>query len=92
MPDYLSQVPIDPYSGRPLIYRRTAEGYLLYSVGSNRVDDGGQRTNISQAAVEGVGDYFFDAPQLEDATEPGSDGAASNDAVESNNPDQPASP
>jgi hypothetical protein len=35
-------LPQDPYSGREFRYRRTADGYLLYSVGPNRKDDDGQ--------------------------------------------------
>lgn len=35
-------MPLDPYSNRPFIYRVTENGYQLYSVGSNKVDDGGQ--------------------------------------------------
>ncbi len=41
-PTYLPQVPKDLFSDQPLIYRRTAQGYLLYSVGPNGQDDGGQ--------------------------------------------------
>jgi hypothetical protein len=33
--------PADPYIHQPLHYRRTAKGFLLYSVGSNLIDDGG---------------------------------------------------
>jgi hypothetical protein len=33
---------IDPFSGQPFIYRPTADGFTLYSVGINRKDDGGQ--------------------------------------------------
>ena len=33
---------IDPFSGQPFVYRRTAHGFTLYSVGVNRKDDGGQ--------------------------------------------------
>jgi hypothetical protein len=32
---------IDPYSGRPLVYRRTGEDFVLYSVGIDGDDDGG---------------------------------------------------
>ena len=42
VPDYLSELPKDPYSGKPLLYRRNAKGYVLYSVGSDGRDDGGQ--------------------------------------------------
>jgi len=43
VPDYLPAMPEDPFSGKPLVYRCTQEGYLLYSVGYNERDDGGQR-------------------------------------------------
>ena len=32
----------DPFSGNPFIYRKTETGYILYSVGSNGIDDGGR--------------------------------------------------
>ena len=41
-PKYLTTVPGDLFSGRPLIYRPNAAGYLLYSVGPNGIDDGGR--------------------------------------------------
>jgi hypothetical protein len=44
VPEYLKAVPLDPYRlPEPLIYRRTETGYALYSVGPNRVDNGGPR-------------------------------------------------
>ncbi len=41
VPDLLDTLPTDIYDGKPLAYRRTKEGYLLYSRGPNGVDDGG---------------------------------------------------
>jgi hypothetical protein len=41
-PTYLAQVPGDLFSGKPLLYKPSKEGYLLYSVGINEKDDGGQ--------------------------------------------------
>jgi hypothetical protein len=41
-PKYLAAVPSDLFSGKPLIYRPSEKGYLLYSVGPNGKDDGGQ--------------------------------------------------
>ena len=32
---------IDPYSGKPLIVKKVEGGWLIYSVGENRIDDGG---------------------------------------------------
>jgi hypothetical protein len=62
VPRYFETTPIDPYSDRPLVYRRTADGYLLYSVGINGRDDGGTRATLSNATTSvGSGDLFFDA-------------------------------
>ena len=41
-PSLLKTIPIDRFSGKPLIYRPSKDGYLLYSIGRNRKDDGGQ--------------------------------------------------
>src|SRR5947209_7864913 len=41
-PKYIDQIPDDLFSGRPLICRLEGDGYLLYSVGVNGIDDGGR--------------------------------------------------
>jgi hypothetical protein len=41
VPDYLPQVPLDPYDGAPLRYRRLDDGVVIYSVGLDGKDDGG---------------------------------------------------
>jgi RNA polymerase sigma factor (sigma-70 family) len=38
-PTYLEEVPTDLYSGKALIYRPSENGYLLYSVGINGLDE-----------------------------------------------------
>lgn len=40
-PEYLKQLPRDLFVERPLRYRREAAGYVLYSVGRDMRDDGG---------------------------------------------------
>lgn len=35
-------VPKDPFTGKSLVYKRTENGFTLYSVGSNMVDEGGK--------------------------------------------------
>ena len=42
-PGLLKAIPADRFSDKPLIYRPNEDGYLLYSVGRNRRDDGGLR-------------------------------------------------
>ena len=42
-PQFIAQIPHDIIGGKPLHYRRTDGGkYLLYSIGWNETDDGGQ--------------------------------------------------
>jgi hypothetical protein len=41
-PKYLRSVPGDLFSGKPLIYRPSENGYLFYSVGINGKDDNGR--------------------------------------------------
>jgi len=37
----LPEVPIDPYDGHPVRFRRTDTGVVLYTLGPNLIDDGG---------------------------------------------------
>ena len=39
---YLAAVSMDPFSDKPLVYKKTDVGFVLYSVGKNFTDDGGQ--------------------------------------------------
>lgn len=41
-PRYLKKIPNDLFIEKPLHYKRTGEGYLLYSVGPDMKDDGGK--------------------------------------------------
>lgn len=44
-PEFLATVPIDPYDGKPLCYQPYSDGtYLLYSVGEDGKDEGGNPT------------------------------------------------
>lgn len=42
VPEFLPQVPIDPFDGQPLRYRVEDDGYFIYSIGTDHADDGGQ--------------------------------------------------
>lgn len=51
VPQFITQLPHDIIGGKPLQYHRTADGkFLLYSIGWNETDDGGQ---ISQDHTHG---------------------------------------
>lgn len=41
VPAYLPKVPLDPIDAKPIRYKRTADGVVVYSIGNNRTDDGG---------------------------------------------------
>ena len=48
VPQFLSAVPIDPLDGNPLRYRPNVDGtFLLYSVGEDGKDDGGDPTSTA---------------------------------------------
>jgi len=57
MAGYLKELPKDPYSDKPFVYKRTQEGFTLYSLGGDFDDDGGRR-NKSVYSEEG-GDHVF---------------------------------
>jgi hypothetical protein len=60
VPRYLATVPLDPFGTSPLVYRPGPEGGLLYSVGPDGQDDGGQPL-AEKSPVAGVkGDVLID--------------------------------
>jgi hypothetical protein len=72
VPKYLQQVPTDPFSNRPLLYRPQGTNWLSYSIGPDRVDDGGKPVDRSVLGHHLIGfdkkppvakgDVLFDSP------------------------------
>jgi hypothetical protein len=66
VPQFIEKLPHDIIGGKPLIYRRTADGkFLLYSVGWNEKDDGGQQESpqTKNGAVDfEKGDWVWQYP------------------------------
>ncbi len=54
---YLKDLPIDPYSGQPLVYKTTGEDFTLYSIGANFTDNGGVPSEWGEG--EEGGDQVF---------------------------------
>jgi hypothetical protein len=52
----LPNVPMDPYSGDPLVYKVASDSFTLYSVGEDFVDDGGVPCEWND---ESGGDHVF---------------------------------
>jgi hypothetical protein len=60
IPDFLKKVPTDPFTGKPLVYRRDGEGFIVYSLGSNLKDDGGRSTYmITQLVMDKDDDWTW---------------------------------
>ena len=38
---FLDAIPMDPYDGRPIRFKRTADGFVVYSGGEDKIDNGG---------------------------------------------------
>jgi len=54
---YLDKLPIDPFSGSPLVYKISGESFMLYSFAYDLDDDGGKHD--PKWADNGDGDYVF---------------------------------
>jgi hypothetical protein len=64
VPEFLASVPLDPVDGNPLRYRLNADGtFLLYSVGENGKDDGGNPS--LEMGVESSRYYWLNPPALD---------------------------
>jgi hypothetical protein len=59
--DLLETLPMDPYSDKPLVYRRIGDDFTLYSLGENFADDGAARYGDSWKWGDGrrKGDRVF---------------------------------
>jgi hypothetical protein len=52
-PAYVADIPIDPFSGSPLLFRERPGSYVVYSVGPDRRDDGGE-VNLGHQGAGGT--------------------------------------
>ena len=60
VPAILEEIPVDPFTGKPLVYRREGEGFIVYSLGSNQKDDGGRSTYmITQLVMDKDDDWTW---------------------------------
>jgi hypothetical protein len=63
VPAYLPKVPLDPYDGAPLRYRRLSDGVVIYSVGADGKDNGGKLTDGRTREGIDVGFRLWDVSQ-----------------------------
>jgi hypothetical protein len=50
VPEYLESIPLDPFDGKELRYRKLPQGYVVYSIGEDLSDDNGQERAITTAS------------------------------------------
>lgn len=77
VPGDLAELPLDPWSGKPFVYRQRSEQevkdnpkgwpYVLYSVGPDRVDNGGeawaQGNPLATTAPKGMDNVITTLPK-----------------------------
>jgi hypothetical protein len=63
-PDFIAAIPVDPFDGKPLKFKRTKRGLTIYSIGPDMTDDGGTPFNEE----EKTGDITFELFDREEPT------------------------
>lgn len=71
-PQYFSTVPLDPFDGKPLRYRRLKDGVVIYSVGQDGVDNGGKidRERSGTSPGTDIGFRLWDTAQRRQPPKP----------------------
>jgi len=70
VPEYFSEIPIDPFDGAPFRYRVRANGqWAVYSVGPNQTDDGGELPANEPKKYSDPGDIVFGEYEVTSARE-----------------------
>jgi hypothetical protein len=64
IPQYLKSAPLDPFTEAPLLYRITATGFRVYSVGENALDDGGLSRDEALSVQKQSDDILFTVERL----------------------------
>jgi hypothetical protein len=59
VPQYLDEVPLDPFDLKPLRYRKRQDKWIIYSIGPDCKDDGGVKNYVRREAEEGA-DLIFE--------------------------------
>lgn len=66
VPDVLPQLPLDPFSGRPFLYRPMPDGYLLASVGRDQKSEG-WLLSTNRLRDRGSNEHVFGAAEPDSA-------------------------
>jgi hypothetical protein len=68
VPQFLPSVPEDPFDHKPLRYiRKSDTAWAVYSVGRNRIDDGGKEPKSNRSSDKREADLVFSSTEAADA-------------------------
>jgi hypothetical protein len=70
VPTHLAKVPIDPYDGASLRLRPFAEGMIIYSVGADGQDDGGNLDERPNQSGTDLGFHLWDTAKRRQPARP----------------------
>lgn len=59
VPHILGREPLDPFTGKSFIYKLRENGFIVYSVGTNKKDDMGKGSEITQMVMEKDDDWAW---------------------------------
>ncbi len=59
VPGILKEEPLDPFTGKSLIYRTRENGFIVYSLGTNQKDDNGKMSEMTQLIMEKDDDWSW---------------------------------
>ncbi len=60
VPNFIHELPRDPFTGSDLLYHKEGKGFLLYSLGQNGKDDGGKV--VTKKGHIALKDKYLDIP------------------------------
>jgi hypothetical protein len=69
-PEFIHELPCDPYNGQPLRYRILDDNIVIYSIGPDLVDDGGRIDDPDIRKCTDVGIRLWNVPKRHQAPEP----------------------
>jgi hypothetical protein len=58
-PTFIDALPNDPFTSKPMIYKKLDKGFTIYSVGEDQTDNGGTRLNKDKQPYEPGSDIPF---------------------------------
>jgi hypothetical protein len=88
IPEFIREVPTDPFDRQPLRFRRVGNGLIIYSVGLDGKDDGGILNRQNSQSGSDVGFQLWDLAARREAWRPPPE-AATDDPAEESAPKDP---